>query len=538
MLLQYRGWCCLPSSAPACFPPTLFGAASLPARGSNTPRCLEGSLQFHASLRAWELPAQPRPRAAGLQRARAQGDIAAHPKGSLGTRKNGSRALRIPEQDPSALTSSCHLPSSATNEQERVWGPARVSSCLNFSHAERTARELRGTRHRGPEAAPVGSVFRMFGLVSAQARNQQTPAAALPNQGYNGLAKQSPPAFGLPALLGACPGCQQRLGVATSEGRSQPRGKGQQRSPSSLLAHLACVDGEDKRATRKAAFAQHIYASSGHSPEDPAQVAQGVQSRMLAPTLPSLRGCRPERAGTVLPGKSKGQPAARQPLVKPPRCPNPRAQQSWGRAGGAALVPSLLCEAAECLGSVVCPMGMRRNEGAVRRGECSSCFPLKSFTLQTLGEAQKPPGEEALHAQDSASIEAPPCSHEALPKSRCRLVFVSHVPGLWSTSRATIFQNLPDGATQSSIFESLRIETAQKLRQDVEQTHLQPHINKGTGGTANEMRRESGHQVNAGPVQCPEGTLLHEGHHLGLVLEDPRVFLEEKAKFEVTQHFG
>lgn len=68
-------------------------------------------------------------------------------------------------------------------------------------------------------------------------------------------------------------------------------------------------------------------------------------------------------------GKSKGQPAARQPLVKPPRCPNPRAQQSGGRAGGAALVPSLPCEAAECLGSVVCPMGMRRNEGAVRRGE-------------------------------------------------------------------------------------------------------------------------------------------------------------------------
>lgn len=91
-----------------------------------------------------------------------------HPKGSLGTRKSGSCALRIPEQDPSALTSSCHLPSSATNEQERVWGPARVSSCLNFSHAERTARELRGTRHRGPEAAPVGGVFRMFGLVSAQ----------------------------------------------------------------------------------------------------------------------------------------------------------------------------------------------------------------------------------------------------------------------------------------------------------------------------------------------------------------------------------
>lgn len=68
-------------------------------------------------------------------------------------------------------------------------------------------------------------------LLPPQARNQQTPVAALPNQGYNGLAKQSPPAFGLPALLGACPGCQQRLGVATSEGRSQPRGKGQQRSP-------------------------------------------------------------------------------------------------------------------------------------------------------------------------------------------------------------------------------------------------------------------------------------------------------------------
>lgn len=68
-------------------------------------------------------------------------------------------------------------------------------------------------------------------------------------------------------------------------------------------------------------------------------------------------------------GKSKGQSAARQPLVKPPRCPNPRAQQSGGRAGGAALVPSLPCEATECLGSVVCPMGMRRNEGAVRRGE-------------------------------------------------------------------------------------------------------------------------------------------------------------------------
>lgn len=67
--------------------------------------------------------------------------------------------------------------------------------------------------------------------------------------------------------------------------------------------------------------------------------------------------------------------------------------------------------------------------------QCSSCFPLKSFTLQTLGEAQKPPGEEALHAQDSASIEAPPCSHEALPKSRCRLVFVSHVPVSQVTAR-------------------------------------------------------------------------------------------------------
>lgn len=41
---------------------------------------------------------------------------------------------------------------------------------------------------------------------------------------------------------------------------------------SSPLAHLACVDGEDKRATRKAAFARHIYASSGRSPEDPGKI--------------------------------------------------------------------------------------------------------------------------------------------------------------------------------------------------------------------------------------------------------------------------
>lgn len=72
---------------------------------------------------------------------------------------------------------------------------------------------------------------------------------------------------------------------------------------------------------------------------------------------------------------------------------------------------------------------------------------------------------------------------------------LTFLPGAVVNDQGNIFQNLPDGATQSSIFESLRIQTAQKLRQDVEQTHLQPHINKGAGGTANEMRRESGHQV-------------------------------------------
>lgn len=41
---------------------------------------------------------------------------------------------------------------------------------------------------------------------------------------------------------------------------------------SSPLAQLACVDGEDKTGTRKAAFAQHIYASSGRSPEDPGKI--------------------------------------------------------------------------------------------------------------------------------------------------------------------------------------------------------------------------------------------------------------------------
>lgn len=72
-----------------------------------------------------------------------------------------------------------------------------------------------------------------------------------------------------------------------------------------------------------------------------------------------------------------------------------------------------------------------------------------------------------------------------------------------------IFQNLPDRATQSSIFESSRIQTAQNSHgtwsrlifrhtnrlQALPELHRGLLVNKGAGGTANEMRRESGRQV-------------------------------------------
>lgn len=155
-------------------------------------------------------------------------------------------------------------------------------------------------------------------------------------------------------------------------------------------------------------------------------------------------------------------------------------------------------------------------------------IPLKSFTLQTLGEAQKAPGEEALHPQDSA--HAPALRHHLAATRRCPnraadcQVFVSQVavislpqfkirsysprllapesptplqskdrgredhaeaglcagtarlgglvPAAHLPARArrpvavvnnhgNIFQNLPNRATQSSIFESSRIQTAQ-----------------------------------------------------------------------------
>lgn len=55
-------------------------------------------------------------------------------------------------------------------------------------------------------------------------------------------------------------------------------------------------------------------------------------------------------------------------------------------------------------------------------------IPLKSFTLETLGEAQKAPEEEALHPQDSAHAPAPRPHLAATPRGAAQItlqVFVS-----------------------------------------------------------------------------------------------------------------
>lgn len=131
--------------------------------------------------------------------------------------------------------------SAAKQERSKTpstWQPP--AGALGFRQHQADARRTSRSKQRRtdlplPKQNPTRGLQKKE-LLPPQVRKQQNPAAPLPNQGYDSSAKQSPPAFALPALLGACSVCQQRLGAATSKGRSQPRRKGQQRSPQAAPA--------------------------------------------------------------------------------------------------------------------------------------------------------------------------------------------------------------------------------------------------------------------------------------------------------------
>lgn len=119
----------------------------------------------------------------------------------------------------------------------------------------------------------------------------------------------------------------------------------------------------------------------------PAQVTQGVQSRVLAPTPPSLRGCFPEGAGTVLfGGKSPSLGAALQFLTmqqqpwRPPRpaeaSPAPGQQsreEEMGSAGGRLDPSDAYTAMTVCERGMVCARYLRWG-GSLSRHSSSSVF--------------------------------------------------------------------------------------------------------------------------------------------------------------------
>lgn len=115
-------------------------------------------------------------------------------------------------------------------------------------------------------------------------------------------------ASGLSGTMGRKPPrvCRARRGMGSRRTRAPSRKRFGVHDdvfcPPSVPPHCCHFygDGEDKRATRKAAFAQHIYASSGRSPEDPGKIF------CINPTTPpsSPTAGSPESAPTAGWGKN------------------------------------------------------------------------------------------------------------------------------------------------------------------------------------------------------------------------------------------